>query len=370
MAQKKSSVKTAKRSSPKKSTVVKPTKRRFSIPHPKKIGAWLVRPFVKMYRTLRRNRQESAHKSFLRTRGRDKIRKPKIEGFLAFPWYVFRVLWKRRWVYLRFVALYVVMSIAMVGASQISNIGSVNQVIDTANGSSGVIGPVLRAAMTVGTTISGALNNNFSDVQYLYMSALYILSLLTIIWLVRQQLAGNKVVVRDGLYNASAPIASEYVLAGIGIAQLVPAALAVLVYMSATSLGLLEGGIETAMFSVALFLVVVLTLYFMTTTLFAMFIASIPGTYPLHAYRAARRIVAGQRMRLLFRLLWLVIVLLLGWFVVLVPIIIIVNSFVAGSGSAVIPVAVQIMTGASFVYGTAYAYLLYRRMIDDPVAEN
>lgn len=369
MAQRKSSAKTTKRSAQKKTARITSPMRRLRVPSLREVGVWLASPFVKVYRTLRQNRQDSSHKSFLRTRSRDKIRKPKVEGFLTFPWYVFRVLWKRKWLYVRFVVLYVVMSILMVGAAQAGNIGSVNQVIDTANGSSGVIGPVLRAAMTVGTSISGALNNNFSDVQYLYMSALYILSLLTIIWLVRQQLAGNTVVVRDGLYTASAPIASEYVLVGVGILQLIPAALATLVYMSATSLGILDGGIETAMFSVALFLVVTLTLYFMTTTLFAMFIASLPGTYPLHAYRAARRIVAGQRMRLLFRLLWLVIVILLGWFVVLVPVVIIVNSFVAGGSSVVIPIAVQIMTGASFVYGTAYAYLLYRRMIDDPVAE-
>lgn len=119
------------------------------------------------------------------------------------------------------------------------------------------------------------------------------------------------------------------------------------------------------MFSIALFLVLVLTLYFMTTTLFAIFIATLPGTYPIVAYRTARKIVAGQRARLLFRLIWLAVIVVAMWFMVLVPIVIITNSL-NGQNSIVIPLAVQTMLGAGLIYAAAYAYLLYRRMIDDP----
>jgi hypothetical protein len=122
------------------------------------------------------------------------------------------------------------------------------------------------------------------------------------------------------------------------------------------------------MFVAALFLMAVLTLYFMTTTLFALFIASIPGTYPLKAYRAARQIVAGQRLRLLLRLVWMVVVILIAWFIVLVPTIIIVNSIGAGDSWA-IPIAYQLVVITSIVYATAYGYLLYRRMIDEPTTD-
>lgn len=346
----------------------KATKGRFHLPSWRTVGQVLAWPFVTPYKKLRRNRAEAPHKSFVRTRHRDKIRKPKIEGYIAFPWYVMRMLWNRKWVYIRFIIIFFVLSVIFIGALQVDNISSVNEVIDSANSGTDVLGPVSRAAVTVGSSIVGALNNDLSDVQYVYISALVILAVLTVVWLLRHQLAGNKLKVRDGLYAAAAPIAAEYVLVIVGIAQLIPAALAMLIYVSATTAGILNGGIETAMFSLALLLIVVVTLYFMTTTLFAMFIASIPGTYPMQAYHTARKIVAGQRLRLLMRLLWMVVILLVTWFIVLVPFVIIVNS-VGGGSSWAIPIAYQLMIASSIVYATAYGYLLYRRMIDDPVDE-
>lgn len=341
---------------------------RFRFPGWRRIGSVLAWPFVTPYRKLRRNRAEAPHKSFVRTRGRDKIKKPKIEGYIAFPWYVLRMLRNRKWVYIRFILIFLALSTLFIGALQVDNITSVNQVIDSANSGTDIFGPVSRAAVTVGSSIMGALNNNLSDVQYVYVSALIIIAMLTVIWLLRHQLAGKKLKVRDGLYAAAAPIAAEYVLVVVGIAQLIPAALATLIYVSATTSGILDGGIETAMFSLALLFIVVLTLYFMTTTLFAMFIASIPGTYPMQAYHAARKIVVGQRLRLLLRLLWMVIILLAVWFIVLVPLVIVVNS-IGGGSSWAIPIAYQLMVASSIVYATAYGYLLYRRMIDDPVDE-
>lgn len=343
-------------------------KRRFYWPGWRAIGRTLAWPFVTVYKKLQHNRDAASHKTFVRTRKRDKIKKPKLEGCIAFPWYVTRMLWNRKWLYLRFILIFFILATVFIGALQVDNITSVNETIDSATSGSDVLGPVMRAVVTVGSSIGGALNNNLSDVQYIYVSVLVIVGMLTMVWLLRHQLAGNKLKLRDGLYNAAAPIAAEYVLLIIGIAQLIPAALATLIYVSATSSGLLDGGIETAMFSLALFLIIVLTLYFMTTTLFAMFIATIPGTYPMKAYRAARQIVAGQRLRLLLRLFWMLVIVLAVSFVILVPIVIITNS-VGGSNSWAIPIAYQLAVITSLVYGTAYSYLLYRRMIDDPIDE-
>lgn len=351
-----------------KATVTAKSRKKFTFPSWRSIGRMLVAPFVNFYRKLRRNREAASHKSFIRTRRRDKIQRPAIEGYIAFPWYVLRMLRNRKWVYMRFIVVFFVFSVIFIGALQVDNISSVNEVIDSASSGDSVIGPVMRAAVTVGSSITGALNNNLSEVQYVYLSALLILGVLTIVWLLRHQLAGHSLKVRDGLYNAAAPLAAQYVLLVVGIAQMIPAALAVLLYISLTSSGILNGGIETALFSVALLLVIVLTLYFMTTTLFAMFIATIPGTYPMNAYKTARRIVAGQRLRLLMRLVWMVIIVLALSFIVLIPIVIIVNSL-GGGNSWAIPIAYQLAVITSIVYGTAYGYLLYRRMIDEPAPE-
>lgn len=359
---------TVSQASCKKTPTTIQQKRTFRFPTWNEIGKVLAWPFVTPYRALHKRREQSPHKSFVRTRRRDKIQTPKVEGYIAFPWYVLRVLWNRKWVYIRLVVVFTILSIIFIGTIQAGNVSSISDVIDSASSGSSLAGPVLKAVMTFGSSIGGALNANLTDVQYIYTSALYILALLSVIWLIRHQLAGRVVKLRDGLYNAAAPIAAEYVLILLGILQFIPMALATLVYVSATASGILDGGIETAMFSVALSLVGVLTLYFMTTTLFALFVASIPGTYPIKAYRVARKIVAGQRLRLLLRLLWMVVIVLFAAFVILVPIIIIANS-IGGASTVIIPIAYQLVLVGSIVYATAYAYLLYRRMIDDPVDE-
>lgn len=356
------------RTTSKKTSTNTQQKKSFRFPNWGEVKRALAWPFVTPYRGLRKRREQSPHKSFIRTRRRDKVKTPKMEGYIAFPWYVLRVLWNRKWVYIRLIGIFFALSVLFIGALQTDNISSINGIFDTINSETNILNPVMRAGATVLSSVTGSLNNNLSDIQYVYISILIILGLLTVVWLVRHQLAGDKVRMRDGLYNAATPIVAEYALVGVGILQLLPVALAVVVYISLTSSGIIDGGIEAGMFVAALFLMAVLTLYFMTTTLFALFIASIPGTYPLKAYRAARQIVAGQRLRLLLRLVWMVVVILIAWFIVLVPTIIIVNSIGAGDSWA-IPIAYQLVVITSIVYATAYGYLLYRRMIDEPTTD-
>lgn len=332
------------------------------------VGAFLARPFVKFYRRLKHNREQSVHKSFVRTRRRDKAKLPKVEGIISFSWYVLRVILQRKWLYTKLLLTFVVISIFSVGLIQLSNAESLNEVMSAATTGGDVLNPFMKALNTVGSALSGALNAQMTDIQYLSMSALYIGMVLTTVWLLRQQLADRVVKVRDGVYSSIAPIISEYILVLVGVLQLIPFALAAIVYTTAMSTGFIDGGIEAAMFGTAIALVVVLTLYFMTTTLFALFVATIPGTYPIKAYKAARVLVAGQRARLLIRLLWCLVLIIAMWFIVLIPIVIIANSF-GSAGQFAIPVAFQTVVGMSFIYGTAYAYLLYRRMIDEPVRE-
>ena len=332
-----------------------------------KILSWLAWPFVKVYKVLSDNRKASPHKSFQMTRRRDLPKRPKLEGYVAFPWYVARILWRDKWLFMRLLMVFLVLSALTSGTVQMANMGTVNEAVgvidDETDGQ--VLEPVTKAFAVVGASLLGSLNANMTDTQFLLFFAIGFFLCIVVVWLLRQRQAGNRVNVRDGLYNSGSPILSLYVLVIVGVLQLIPLALLTLVYSAAVSGGVLSGGIDTAMFSIALFMALVLTLYFMTTTLFAIFIATIPGTYPLVAYQTARRIVAGQRARLLFRLLWLALIVAVLWFMVLVPVVIMTNSL-GGQDSLVIPLAVQTVTGASLVYASAYAYLLYRRMIDDP----
>lgn len=332
----------------------------------KNIPALLVRPFVRLYQRLRRQRAKASHHSFVLTRKRDKPSKPEIEGLFRLGWVVWAYLLKHKGLFARFLLLYIVLTTALVGVIQGENLSNINQIVDEIGQQAGsLFSPLMQSLVIVGSSMGGALTGNLTEVQQLYMVALYIFASMVVIWLLRQLMAGNKVKLRDGLYNAGSPVVAVMVLVAVAVLQLIPFAFLALIFNTALSSGLLAGGIETAMFSIALFLGAVLTLYFMTTTIFALMIVTVPGTYPLRAYVLAKQIITGQRGRLLMRLVWLGVNIVIFWFVVMVPVVLIANATNLQS-TPLVTISVQLTTGLSIVYASAYCYLLYRRMINDP----
>lgn len=323
--------------------------------------------FKRTYLSLKQKRADAPHKSFTLTRKRDKPLVPPLENIVAFTLHVFKTLWRNKGLFFRLLILYVVAAIIWIGVLQNENMSTVN---DAARAAQEVVGTTgdgfVQSVTVVATTMLGSLNANMTEVQYIYLSILYITLILVTVWLLRQRLAGNKVKVRDGLYVAPAPIVPMYILVAVGILQLLPFGLMFLLHGSVVASGIVTGGIEKAMFDIALFVIGVLTLYFITTTVFALMVATLPGTYPTKAYRVAKSIVLGQRLRMLFRLLWMVLIVIIVWFIVLIPVVMLANAYSIQDGPLV-PIFVQILTGFSIIYGSAYSYLLYRRMIDDPV---
>jgi hypothetical protein len=192
---------------------------------------------------------------------------------------------------------------------------------------------------------------------------------LTTVWLLRNILAGNKVKLRDGLYNASAPILSTFLVTLVLILQLLPMALAFIGYAAANASGLLTGGVEAMLFWIAAGLLVVLSLYWVTSTLIALVIVTLPGIYPMKALRTAGDIAVGRRMRLLLRLLWLMATIGISWVVVMVPLILLtawINSlWPAFSNVPLLPIILAFMSSLTIVWSSSYVYLLYRKVVAD-----
>lgn len=89
----------------------------------------------------------------------------------------------------------------------------------------------------------------------------------------------------------------------------------------------------------------------------------------MQALRTAGDLVIGRRLRVLFRLLWLVLTLIVAWAVVMIPIILL-DAWLKGAVAAIswvplVPVMLVVMGAASVTIGATYVYLLYRRMVDD-----
>src|SRR5690606_2563192 len=150
---------------------------------------------------------------------------------------------------------------------------------------------------------------------------IFLLTWLTTVWLLRNVLAGHKVKLRDGLYNAGSPIFATVVVIVFIAIQLIPVALALIGYSAALASGLLDGGAATMLFWIGAALLVVLSLYWITSSLFALIIVTLPGMYPYQAIRTASDLMLGRRTKILFRWLWMALTVVVAWLVVMLPII-------------------------------------------------
>jgi len=305
------------------------------------------------------------HRSFKLTRRRDVPKNVKIGGYIAFTNHVWKTLWEFRGIFLRYSAVYILVATALIGIVQQDQYkaftDSLNEFGPEIFG--GNLDGVSRTVVLFGAAVTGGMTSPLSEVQQLNLALLGLLTWLIVVWLLRQLLAGNSVNVRDGLYNGAAPFVSTLCIALVAMIQAIPAGLAIVVYSTAYSTGWLSGGAEAMAFGIGALLLIILSLYWMTSTFFAGVIVTLPGTYPMAAMKSAGDLAFGRRLPLLLRFLWLILVLALVWALILIPVLLI-DGALSVAWLPLVPVTVQILTTLSVIFGTAYTYLLYRKMVD------
>lgn len=313
--------------------------------------------------------QRRPHRSFRRTLRRDLPKHPRLPGYLSFTRYSVRTIWAHKRTFALLLLLYVVVHTLLVGmASQSQYADLADALTSEAPGIfGGNFGAFEQTATLFLSAVTGSLNNPLGEVQQLYLALLGIFGWLAVVWYLRQRMNDNPVSVRDALYNSGAPFLSTLVVVVLILLQALPAVIAVIAYASALNAGALQGGVESMMFAVAAGLLVILSLYWMTSSFFAALIVTIPGTYPMRAVRMAGDIVLGRRLSVMFRLLWLVLLLLVWWALLLIPAIIL-SDKISVEWLPLVPLTMQVLSASSVLFSAAYIYLLYRKMIDEPAA--
>jgi len=234
----------------------------------------------------------------------------------------------------------------------------------------GGFGQFGNATLLFLAAIGGSLSSQSGSASTsIYAILMALLVWLTVVWLLRQQLAGNTVRLRDGLYNAGAPILPTFLIVLVMVVQLLPVGLAAIGYSSANSSGLLSGGVEAMLFWFAAGLLVLLSLFWLTSSFFALIIVTIPGMYPFVALRRAGDLVTGRRVRILLRLLWAALMIAIVWAIVFIPFILLdtwLNDIWSWFASVpLIPLLLLVMSSLTLVWLSAYIYGLYRKVVDD-----
>ena len=315
------------------------------------------------------------HRLFILTRRRDYKRQLEMPGYFAFTIEVSRLIWTKKWLFLRLILVFIALVVifGLMGRQDIYD-QLYNTLDETAPESvfSGTFGGISKAGVILLTSVTSGLTPKMDSGQIIIASLLGLYIWLTTVWLLRKIVAGKRVILRDGLYNAGSPILPTMLTLLILLIQMVPGALAALVAGAAWQSGLIEGGAFSMLTSVALVLIIVLSLYWMVSTFLALVVVTLPGMYPLRAITIAGDLVIGRRLRLMYRIIWMFLVIVSWWIVIMIPVILfdgwIKSIFSQISWIPTVPIFMLIMSIITIVWVCVYIYLLYRKVVDDGTA--
>lgn len=215
----------------------------------------------------------------------------------------------------------------------------------------------LTTSFALFALLIGSANSTASEVASAYQSMLLLVTSLVLIWALRQSLAAKqiKVTVRDAFYKGLYPIVPFLLVLIVIALQLIPMLLATFLYSTVVATGLAVTSIEKGLWTVLCGLLAVLSLYMVTSSIFALYIVTLPDVRPMQALRSARDVVLHRRWLIMRKLLFLPLALLLLAAVIVVPIIIVAPA-----------VAEWVFFGLSMTtlaVSHSYIYHLYRELL-------
>lgn len=335
---------------------------------------FLTRPYERLRRRVRNFLIRRPHRSFRRTRRRDYVRSLKIPGYFAFTGEVWRLLWRHKKLFGLLVLFYAVISGIFVGISSQSSFTDVSKLLEESgkNILNGAWGEIGKAGLLLLSAASGSFAPQLSDVQQVYSIFIVLVTWLTTVWLLRAILNGHTPKLREGLYSSGAPIIPTFLVVILFFLQLAPFALAALGITVAFATDFLSNGIIGMIFWLVVGLLSVLSLYWISSTILALVIVTLPGMYPMQAVKAAGDLVVGRRLRILLRLVWLLLLIVLGWVLIMIPVILL-NKWLVTlwpfiNNIPLVPLAILVVTSLATVWSAGYVYLLYRKVVDDGAA--
>jgi hypothetical protein len=186
---------------------------------------------------------------------------------------------------------------------------------------------------------------------------LALITSLAVIWALRQTLLGKKNRVRDAYYRGMYPLVPFLLVLLVIALQLLPLLIGSTIYSIVLSNGIAVHAWEKIAWSGLFAGLTVITLYLISSSIFALYAVTIPDTTPMNALRSARQLVQGRRWVVIRKLLALPVLLLIAAAIIMLPIILVVTPLA--------PWIFFLLTMLSLTVMHTYLYLLYRELLHE-----
>jgi hypothetical protein len=264
-----------------------------------------------------------------------------------------RLLWQHKKVIIGITLVYGILNLILVrGFSGGTDVGSLKDTLNQIfNGNWGHF----ASSLTIFALLVTSAGNNSSGTAGAYQALLLIIVSLAVVWTFRQLMAGEKVRVRDGFYRGMYPlIPAILVLCVIGL-QLIPLLIGSTLYSTVVNNAIAVYAVEKFFWGLLFFLLALLSLYMLCSSIFALYIVTLPDMTPMKALRSARELVRHRRWTILRKIIFLPIILLIVAAIIMVPII--------AFATPVAQWVFFVLTMFALAAVHAYMYTLYRDML-------
>lgn len=213
----------------------------------------------------------------------------------------------------------------------------------------------LLSSLSIFALMVGSAGNTTDQTAGTYQIILAILASLAIIWALRQSFTGKRLRARDAFYRGMYPLVPFLLVIAVISLQLIPFAIGSTLYSTAINSDVAVYAAEKILWVLIFGALTLLSLYMVTSSVFALYIVTLPDMTPMKALRSARELVRYRRWIVLRKLLWLPVALMLAALVIMLPVIILAA-----------PLARWVfflltMSGLTAIH--AYIYALYRELL-------
>lgn len=344
---------------------------RVSPPWLRTVGRFIRRPFTALNRRRKEYLARRPHRSFRVTSRRDYARSLKMPGYWSLTNQVRATLWKHKKLFGGLMLTYFLVALAIGGFGQQDAYKNLSDTLNETGGDifTGSWGKVGQAGLLLTTSVATGLTPDVTAAQSVLGSLAVFFAWLATVWALRNIMAGRSVRVREAIYSSGSPVLATVLVGFILTLQLLPIAIAILLYNAAIYSELVVGGVEEMLLWCGLLLLGVLSLYWITSTIIALVVVTLPGMYPFQAIRTAGDLVIGRRLRILLRLLWAGFLVIVTWAIIIIPVILI-DAWIKKVWPVIdwvptVPITILAMSSVTIIVVAAYVYTLYRKVVDD-----
>jgi hypothetical protein len=265
-------------------------------------------------------------------------------------------LWEHKGLFIGITLIYgllnVILAQSLSGGTDISTLkDTLNQVFTGHFGA-------LASGFSIFVLLVSSAGNGSSATAGAYQLFLAITASLAIIWALRQVLAGAAGLrIRDTYYRSMFPLIPFILVLFVVGLQVVPLLVGSSIYGTVMNNGIAVHFIEKLVWALLYALLALWSLYMISSSLFALYIVTLPDMTPMKALRSARELVRYRRWTVLRKILCLPIILLIIAAVIMVPIIVWLTPLAQW--------VFFLLTMFSLVAIHAYMYTLYRELLNE-----